>query len=144
MSPPESTVTGTGNIFDRISLRVVISMVRDPRVWRSRSIEHGGSDEELLDNRVELHSPMCKRAVIRHRRAQCAHAGETKAAQKDFPSWNREQRDSDESENVDCQDVHKSPRILSFGFPPWKRPWMTFGKILRLCLFNHCPPHFPT
>src|SRR5207237_6205116 len=51
MSPPESAVAGTGDILDRISLRMVISMVRDPCVWRPRSIEHGSADEHLLDNR---------------------------------------------------------------------------------------------
>src|SRR5438105_3572911 len=144
MSPPESAVAGTGDILDRISLRMVISMVRDPRMWRPRSIEHSSADEHLLDNRIEPHSPMGKRAVVRHRRAQCAHAGETEAPQKEFPSRNREHRDSNESENVDGKDVHESQRILSFDFPPWKRPWMTCGKILGLCLFNHCPPHCPT
>ena len=72
-------MTGTGNILDRISLRVVISMVRDPRVRRPRSIEHGGADEQLLDNRIELDGPMGKRPVVRHRRPQCAHAGKAQA-----------------------------------------------------------------
>src|SRR6266404_5842993 len=130
MSPPESTVAWTGDIFNRIGFRMVISMVRDPRVRRSRSIEYGSPNEHLLDNGIELHRPMSKAPVVCHRCAQCAHAGQAQAPQKYFPSWNGEHRDTDQRKHMNRHDVYESPRILAFDFPPRKRPWMLFGKIL--------------
>ena len=111
MGPPEPTMPGAGHIFDRIGLRVVISMVRDPRVRRPRTIEHRSEDEHLFNDRIEFHGTMGKSAVVRHGRPQSTCAREAQTPQKYFPSRNREQRNSDENENVDGDDVNERPSI---------------------------------
>src|SRR5438552_14335539 len=68
MRPPESAVAGAGDILDRIGFGMVISMVRDPRVRRSRPIKDRSEDEHLLDNPIEFHCSMGEPAVVRHRR----------------------------------------------------------------------------
>lgn len=143
MGPPEPAMTGAGHVFDRIGLRVVISMVRYPRARHARTIEHGCEDEHLFDNRIEFHGSMGESAVVRHSRPQRTCAREAQTPQKYSPSRNGEQRDSDESESVDGDDVNERPGILRLDVPPWKCPRMTFAKPRAGLYSKIAPPHRP-
>ena len=70
-------------------------------------------DEHLFDDRIEFHGTMGKSAVVRHSRPQRTRAREAQTPQKHFPSRNREQRDSDENENVDGDDGKRAPKYYS-------------------------------
>ena len=129
MGPPEPAMTGAGHIFDRIGLRMVISMVRDPRVQRARTIEHRCEDEHLFDDRIEFHGTMGKSAVVRHSRPSApalarlrlhkniSHPGIGNSA---IPMRTR---------MWTVTMVNERPSItLVLDFPPWKCSWMTFAK----------------
>jgi hypothetical protein len=103
-------------------------MVRDPRVRCARTIEDGCEDEQLFDNRIDFDGSMSESSVVCHSRPECTRAREAETPQKYFPARNGEQRDSNESENVDGDNVNKRPSILTLDVPPWKCPWMTFAQ----------------
>src|SRR5947199_7255930 len=66
--------------------------------------------------------------MVTDRRSEPAHARHNQSRQKQSPSRKRKQCDPNQRERVDCEEVNKNPSILTFGFPPRKRPWMLFGK----------------
>jgi len=61
--PPESAVAWTGNVLNRIGVGMVISVIRDPRAWRTRSIEDSTKNEQLFENRIQLNRTMRQGAM---------------------------------------------------------------------------------
>src|SRR5206468_10124207 len=128
MCPPETTMTRARHVVDRIGVRVVIAMIRDPCVRRARTVEDCAEHEKLFDDWMQLHCTMSQCAMVTDRRSEPAHARHNQSRQKQSPSRKRKQCDPNQRERVDCEEVNKNPSILTFGFPPRKRPWMLFGK----------------
>src|SRR5438552_2890403 len=74
MRPPESAMPRTRDVVDGVGVRVMVSVVRDPRAGRSRAIEDCEENQNLFNNRMEFDGAMRKRAVIADRRAGPAGA----------------------------------------------------------------------
>src|SRR6266487_3584803 len=128
MRPPEATMTRARHVVDRIGVRVMIAMIRNPCVRRARAVENRGEQEKLFDDRVQLHCTMSQCAMVTDRGSEPAHARHNQSRQEQSPSWKRKQSDPNQRERMHCNDVNENPSILTFGFPPGKRPWMLFGK----------------
>jgi hypothetical protein len=72
MSPPESAMPRAGYVVDRVGIRVVIAMIRDPCARGAGAIETREKDEDLLDYGIELNGAMSEGAVISNRRSEAA------------------------------------------------------------------------
>src|SRR5216684_4870466 len=46
MSPPEAADRRAGDVFQRLDLRMVLPVVRGPRIGRAGTVEHGEEDEQ--------------------------------------------------------------------------------------------------
>src|SRR6185436_19280769 len=89
------------------------------------------------------HGSMGESAVVRHSRPQRTRAREAETPQEYFPSRIGEQRDSDDSENVDGDDVNERPSIRALDVPPRKCPRMTFAKPRAGLCRKIAPAHRP-
>jgi hypothetical protein len=76
----------TGHVIDRIRIRMMVSVIRDPGARGTRTIEDREKNQDLLDNRVEFYSTMRESPMIADRRAEAAGRSHCKSAKKDFPA----------------------------------------------------------
>src|SRR5215471_13226101 len=76
VGPPEPAVRGTRNVIRRVGFRVVQSMICCPVRGRTRTVENGPENEELLDNLVKLERAVRQITVVTDRRAQASKESE--------------------------------------------------------------------
>src|SRR5262245_42686377 len=99
MRPPEPTVPRAGNVIDRVGIGVVVAMVGNPRTGCAGAVEYGKQNEDLLDDRMEFHGSMRKRAVIPDRGSQTTAGGHEQSCKKNGPARQRKEQEADDCQN---------------------------------------------
>jgi len=124
MCPPESAVAWTGNVFNCIGVGMMISVIRDPRARRTRSIEDSTKNKELFENRIQFNRAMSEGAMVSDRGSESTQAGENQCREEYFPSRRRKQHDTNQCQYMYGNYVNKRPGVFFFDLPPFQRPRM--------------------
>jgi hypothetical protein len=111
-----------GNIIDGVRVRVMVSVIRNPRIRGSGTIEHREEYQQLLRNRIELHSPMRERPMIPNSGSQSSESRSNQGREKHFPAGQRKKNESNACKDVNQNEVNEDVTILTVYFPPGLSP----------------------
>ena len=109
-------MTRTGDIIDRVGVRMVITVIRDPRARRSGSIENCEENQDLFRDGIQLHRSMRECPMVRDSSSQSAETDSDQRCEEYGPPRQWEKHDSDTSDDMNQEQVPSTVRLSPSTF----------------------------